>query len=156
MSLLGWPLKFYLFAWLIRTKPYLFRSLILCKLISYILKLIFYLYQTLPLIWSYNSSDFSLKSKAKNQIHLICKCTKFLCHRSLWNKTQLIPFYFHLLLLITFAIFRYCKCNNWPWVIWIWWGGCGAIWCCKLYCDLGFFVYGCRFKANCQPDQIRL
>lgn len=55
-----------LFAWLTRTKPYLSFSLFLCKLICPIL-IKYYL-------WGSDSWVFSLKSKAKNQIHLVCKC----------------------------------------------------------------------------------
>ena len=59
----------------------------------------------------------------------------------------LIPFYCHLLLLITSAIFWYYKYSSWPWVLWVWWGGygsgCDPIWCCALYCDLGIFFFVC-------------
>ena len=130
-----------------KLKPYLFQSFFLLWLVSYFFKLIFYPYQTLPLIWSSYSWEVSLKSKAKNEILLICKC-EFFYHHSLWNKTQLIsliPFYCHLLLLTTSAIFWYYKYNSWPWVLWVWWGGygsgCDPIWCCALYCDLGIFFF---------------
>lgn len=55
-------------------------------------------------------------------------------------------------LIITFAIFWWCECNSWRWVIWVWWGGCGSscgvFWYCVLYYIWGFLCVVTNLKPT--------
>ena len=60
--------------------------------------------------------------------------------------------------IITLAIFWWCECNSWPWVIWVWWGGwgssCDVFWCFVLYHVWGFLCVLVDLKPTANPTEL--